>query len=197
MFVLTFGFFTFPIIVPYSSVYPIPCLQASSPSPCSLVLDKKNGALCRAPLGVRYVLCHPPKTAPVRSPPDIFAKDGRTGGVPGAHVHVESASAAPLRGSTTAGNSIYIRPVTPPVRPLLPPIEVGRALAGRSLVSSARPRTVPSCLSLSYLVSGPFYVIPKTVPGICALPGAFALPPKMTPVIFIFTLSLKYRTSTP
>jgi hypothetical protein len=91
--------------------------------------------------------------------PDISAKDGRTGGIPGAHVHVEpvlktgihagfeygslpranstirlrrtavetAASMPPQSGSTTAGNSIYIRPVTPPVRPLLPLIGEGWA----------------------------------------------------------------------
>jgi hypothetical protein len=35
-----------------------------------------------------------------------------------------AASMPPLCGSTTAGNSIYIRPVTSPVRPPFPPIRV-------------------------------------------------------------------------
>jgi hypothetical protein len=109
-----------------------------------------------------------PRTAPAGlSPcpsPDIPAKDGQTGDISGAHVHVESvhktgilagfvygslplansairlwrtavetaASMPPLRGSTTAGNSIYIRPVTPPVRPLLPP-DRGRVGFARGL----------------------------------------------------------------
>jgi hypothetical protein len=76
-----------------------------------------------------------------------YSRQRRADGVDltGAHVHVESASAAPQSGSTTAGNSIYIRPVTPPVRPPIPPIGEGWAWLF-PIAPSSPPNSVPGTI---------------------------------------------------